>query len=48
MAYEDTSLYNLLLAALSAPKRGFHSPVFGVKNRKFNKIVEREVRALQT
>ena len=42
MAYEDTSLYNLLLAALSAP-RGFHSPVFGVKNRKFNKIVEREV-----
>ena len=48
MAYEDTSLYNLLLAALSAPKRGFHSPVFGVKNRKFNKIVEREVRALRT
>ena len=27
MAYEDTSLYNLLLAALSAPKRGFHAPV---------------------
>ena len=49
MAYEDTSLYNLLLAALSAPKRGFHAPCFGVlkKNERFRKIVEREVRDLR-
>lgn len=50
MTYEDTSLYNLLLAALSAPKRGFHAPCFGVlkQNKRFAKIVEREVRTLRT
>tara|TARA_B100001057_G_scaffold501169_1_gene621495 strand:- start:3638 stop:4819 length:1182 start_codon:yes stop_codon:yes gene_type:complete len=47
MSYEDTSLYNLMLAALSAPKRGFHAPCFGVKNKSFNKIVDREVRTLR-
>lgn len=49
MAYEDTSLYNLMLAALSAPKRGFHAPCFGVlrENKKFGKIVDREIRTLR-
>ena len=46
--YEDTDLFNLVLAATSSPKRGFANPIFRNKHKTVRKILDSAIRLLRT